>query len=122
MTTPGSPVDFIRNWVDELKQRNVARAVAVTNISLDDGVMQVRVEPERHFSELAWDSVNADSRDSLAEFFAQEFGWTTKQAAYLRELVVTLEVVNKDGEVIDSVDITDYKRRKNPRVPFGQTD
>lgn len=122
MTTPGSPVDFIRNWVDELKQRNVARAVAVTNISLDDGVMQVRVEPERHFSELAWDSVNADSRDSLAEFFAQEFGWTTKEAAYLRELVVTLEVVNKDGEVIDSVDITDYKRRKNPRVPFGQTD
>lgn len=122
MTTPGSPVEFIRNWVDELKQRNVARAVAVTNISLDDGVMRVRVEPERHFSEFAWNSVNADSRDSLAEFFAQEFGWTTKQAAYLRELVVTLGVVHKDGEVIDSVDITDYKRRKNPRVPFGQTD
>lgn len=66
---------------------------AVTDISLDDGVMQVRVEPERFFTQFAWNSVNADSRDSLAEFFAQEFGWTTEQAAYLRELVVTLEVV-----------------------------
>lgn len=122
MTTPGNPVEVIRNWVYELKQKNVARAVAVTNISLDDGVMQVRVEPERHFSEFAWNSVNADSKDSLAEFFAQEFVWATKQAAFLRELVVTLEVVDGVGEVIDSVDITDYKQRKNPRVPFGQTD
>lgn len=122
MTTYGNPVEIIRDWVDELKQKNVARAVPVTSISLNDGVMQVRVEPEKHFTQFAWNSVNHDSRDSLAEFFAQEFGWTTEQAAYLRELVVTLEVVNRDGDLIDSVDITDYKRRKNPRVPFGSTD
>lgn len=122
MTTPSNPVEVIRNWVDELKQRNIARAVAVTDISLDDGVMRVRLEPEKHFTEFAWNSVNADSEDSLAEFFVQEFGWLTKQAAHLRGLVGTLEVVDKDGEVIDSVDITDYERWKNPRVPFGQTD
>lgn len=33
MTIPGNPVEIIRTWIDELKQRNVTHAVAVTDIS-----------------------------------------------------------------------------------------
>lgn len=114
MTFP-SPDTIVRDWLTERAEAGVVRAKVVTDVTCNDGVMTVTIEPEKFVDINAWNSLNESYSDTLGDFYATEFGWTSEQSVYLREMVTELQVVDGTGTVVETVDTAAYQRKKNPQ-------
>lgn len=110
-----SPDVIIRNWLTERAEAGVVRAKVVTDVTYADGVLTVKIEPEKFVDLRLWNSLNDGFSDSLGDFYATEFGWTNEQSVFLREMVIDLRVVDATGSVIETVDTAAYQRKKNPQ-------
>nr|WP_306482640.1 proline racemase [Corynebacterium riegelii] len=100
----------------ERAEAGVVRAKVVTDVSYNDGVLVVTIEPEKFVDINAWNFLNEGYSDSLGDFYATEFGWTNKQSVYLREMVTVLRVVDATGSLVETVDTAEYQRKKNPQI------
>ena len=90
-------------------------AQAVTSVAVEDGHMTIQVDPAGIERSNEWPAAIATYPEGIANFYATEFGWTNDQAAYLREHVTTLEVVDGSGSRVgDVVDTANFRKRVNP--------
>lgn len=110
-----SPDIIVRDWLTERAGAGVVRAKVVTDVTYNDGVVTVTIEPEKFVDINAWNSLNKRYSDTLGDFYATEFGWTNEQSVYLREMVTELQVVDATGTVVETVDTAAYQRKKNPQ-------
>ena len=110
-----APDTIVRDWLTERADAGVVRAKVVTDVTYNDGVLTVTIEPEKFVDINAWNSLNKSYSDTLGDFYATEFGWTNEQSVYLREMVTELQVVDATGTVVETVDTAAYQRKKNPQ-------
>ncbi|MDK6302424.1 proline racemase [Corynebacterium sp. UMB9976] len=116
MKNSSEPDVIVRNWIKERAESGVVLAQAVTKVSLVDGHMTIHIDPNGIERADEWPAAIAPWGGNLGDFYATEFGWTTQQSAYMREMVIDVEVVDAAGNRVgDPVDTADYQRRMNPQ-------
>ena len=116
MTKFPAPEAIIKEWILERADAGVVRAKVVSDVSCTDGVMTVKIDPDKSIERYAWDWLNENSLDTPGEFYATEFCWTNDQSTYLREMVTELRVVDAAGNILESVDTAAFQRKSNPQI------
>jgi len=110
-----SPEAVVHEWIRSRASAGVVLAQAVTAVTVDDGRMTIHIDPDGIARSREWPAAVAPFPEGIANFYAAEFGWTNDQAAYLREHITTLEVVDVAGHRVgDPLDTADFRKRKNP--------
>ena len=110
-----SPQSIIQDWLQSRADAGVVLAQAVKRVTVDGSHMTIHIAPEEISRSKEWPAAISPFKGAIEEFYATEFSWTNSQAAFLREKIKTLEVVDSSGNLVGNLlDISEYQRRKKP--------
>jgi len=115
MSQFSSPQSIIQDWIKSRADAGVVLAQAVSRVTVEGSHMTIHIAPEEISRSKEWSEAIRPYKGALEDFYATEFGWLNSQAAYLRENIKTLEVIDTNGNPVGNLlDTGEYQRRKNP--------